>query len=155
MFESLATRVSWLCNRTLTDVNMLFQQMYSHYDIELSTLDHTAMTTPFLLFTFDLKNLNTEDDISDAALHASNFLRKECTIEAAALETSSVTAMIYWFDIALDDNVVVSTINLNCHWKQAAVILTDGVPVESNDKLIVKAVCDGGYFGVKVEVVET
>jgi hypothetical protein len=84
-------------------------QMKGHYDIELSTLQYTKLSEPVELLVIDLNRNAIDRSTTDELKNVVCF---------TACRTSSVTALIYWFELALTDDIVIVTSDEQCHWRK-------------------------------------
>ncbi|ELU04298.1 hypothetical protein CAPTEDRAFT_32873, partial [Capitella teleta] len=100
-------------------------QMTTHQDIYLSTLNHRRLSEPFELFKLDLNcDLKTPEDIHD-------FLNISREITVHSLCPGQVHAIVYWFDMNLAGDTIISTLSPLFHWRQAAIIIKQNLLVST------------------------
>jgi len=128
--------------------------MINHIDIELSTLAHTPVTDIFEMFSFDLNGdqPSTDSNLIDLMLDPNGSSFKEHSFKATALETTTITALVYWFELNLVGGLLVSTVDNRCHWKQAAVMVPKAPSVRVGDFINVRALCSNSCFNVDISV---
>jgi len=90
--------------------------MTTHVDIDLSTLQHTRLSDPFTLITFDLNECLNEDQ-------PLCFLEQMLKVKVTSVDAGTLTAVVYWFEFELSAGLRLSTLDTNSHWKQAAVMI--------------------------------
>jgi hypothetical protein len=115
--------------------------MKSHYDIELSTLQYTKLSEPVELLAIDLNSYAAEHSTAEQLMNVVGF---------TACRTSAVTALIYWFELALTNDIVLNTNDEHCHWAQAAILFFDELTVSEGHRYILTTTCDNGYLGAAV-----
>lgn len=108
-------------------------------DIELSTLDYTAVCDPIELTTLDL------DDVTEVTGHRTNVV---CVTASRSL---AVTAVVYWFELRLSDSVIVSTADTRTHWTQAAILFYDELKLEANCQYSLETVFSDSSISVTVQ----
>ena len=114
-------------------------QTKCHVDIELSTLDYTALCDPVKLMTFDLS------DVTKVTGHRTSV------VYVTASESLPLTAIVYWFELKLTDSMVVSTFDQRAHWTQAAVMFYDDIKLDVNCELRLKTVYNDSCISVSIE----
>nr|XP_020484047.1 protein arginine N-methyltransferase 9-like [Labrus bergylta] len=60
-----------------------------------------------------------------------NYTNREVKVQVTA--TGRVTAVPFWYNIYLDQEISVSTLSNNSHWKQAAAVLQQPLEVQAGD----------------------
>ncbi|MBN3297161.1 ANM9 methyltransferase, partial [Amia calva] len=95
-----------------------------HVFLDLSTLPCKHLSQPVELFTLDLMNSRA------------NYTSREVKVEACA--TGRVTAVPFWYQVHLDDEISLSTFSKDSHWKQAAVVLHQPIEVCTGDQLVLR-----------------
>ena len=118
--------------------------MTTHVDIDLFSLQYKKLTDPFELFEFDL------NEYSPGALPS--FLHQSKTFSVPVMEPGEVTAVVYWFDMVLLEDIKLTTLDQNSHWRQAAVMQKQHLMVSSGDNLKVKATCKSSLVDIKIQL---
>ncbi|XP_061685224.1 protein arginine N-methyltransferase 9 isoform X2 [Syngnathoides biaculeatus] len=80
-----------------------------HVFLDFSTLACRHLSKPTELFVLDLMDANA------------NYNNRDVRVQTTL--TGRITAVPFWYDIHLDEEIRVSTLAPNSHWKQAAVVL--------------------------------
>ncbi|XP_030644114.1 protein arginine N-methyltransferase 9 [Chanos chanos] len=111
-----------------------------HVFLDLSTLQCTHLSQTVELFTLDLMNPN------------SNYITRDVRVRASA--SGKLTAIPFWYQIHLDQDLSVSTFSQDSHWKQAAVVLQQPVIVQSGDWVRLKVKLHESSFSVAATVEE-
>lgn len=128
--------------------------MINHIDIELSTLVYTPVTDIFEMFSFDLNGdqFSADSSLVDLMLDPRGASFKESTFKTTALVTTTITSLVYWFELNLVGGVLVSTVDDRCHWKQAAVTIQKEPSVRAGDCINVRALCSNSCCNVDITV---
>ena len=108
-------------------------QMTTYAGINLSVLEHKTLSQPFELLSFDLN----EFDLGQVP----SYLDQSITNKVTAVETGTVHAVLYWFDLELTPKVKVSTLDNKFHWKQAAILQKTPITVSTGSKVKVQGMC--------------
>ncbi|MEQ2162744.1 hypothetical protein GOODEAATRI_022955 [Goodea atripinnis] len=90
-----------------------------HVFLDFSTLECRHLSEALELFVLDLMDANA------------NYTEREVMVEA--ISGGRITAIPFWYQIHLDQNISVSTLSRNSHWKQAAVVLQEPLQVQARD----------------------
>ncbi|KAM3864796.1 protein arginine N-methyltransferase 9 [Diretmus argenteus] len=90
-----------------------------HVFLDFSTLECRHLSESMELFILDLMNTNA------------NYTNREVKVQATA--SGRVTAIPFWYQIHLDQEISISTLSQDSHWKQAAVVLPQPVEVTVGD----------------------
>ncbi|KAF3687805.1 Protein arginine N-methyltransferase 9 Protein arginine N-methyltransferase 10 [Channa argus] len=90
-----------------------------HVFLDFSTLECRHLSEDVELFVLDLMNANA------------NYIHREVKVQATS--TGRVTAIPFWYHIFLDQEISVSTLSQNSHWRQAAVVLQQPLEVQAGD----------------------
>uniref|UniRef100_A0A6Q2Y7A7 Protein arginine N-methyltransferase 9 n=1 Tax=Esox lucius TaxID=8010 RepID=A0A6Q2Y7A7_ESOLU len=90
-----------------------------HVFLDLSTLQCRHLSDSVELFVLDLMNTNA------------NYTDRDVKVQASA--SGRVTAVPFWYQIHLDEEISVSTFSRESHWKQAAVVLHQPLVVRRGD----------------------
>ncbi|XP_038837222.1 protein arginine N-methyltransferase 9-like isoform X1 [Salvelinus namaycush] len=90
-----------------------------HVFLDLSTLQCRHLSDSVELFILDLMNTNA------------NYTNRDVKVQASA--SGRVTAVPFWYQIHLNEEISVSTFNQDSHWKQAAVVLHQPLAVREGD----------------------
>uniref|UniRef100_A0A1A8N5K8 Protein arginine N-methyltransferase 9 n=2 Tax=Nothobranchius rachovii TaxID=451742 RepID=A0A1A8N5K8_9TELE len=90
-----------------------------HVFLDFSTLKCRRLSETLELFVLDLMDSNA------------NYTNREVKVQATS--AGRLTAVPFWYHIHLDQEISVSTLNQNSHWKQAAVVLQQPLEVLEGD----------------------
>ncbi|KAM9314606.1 protein arginine N-methyltransferase 9 isoform 2-T3 [Pholidichthys leucotaenia] len=90
-----------------------------HVFLDFSTLQCRHLSEPVELFVLYLMEANA------------NYTNREVKVQA--MSSGRLTAVPFWYDIYLDEEISVSTLSQNSHWKQAAVVLQQPLEVQAGD----------------------
>ncbi|KAK0144927.1 Protein arginine N-methyltransferase 9 [Merluccius polli] len=90
-----------------------------HVFLDFSTLDCRHLSESVELFVLDLMTASA------------NYTNREVKVRATS--SGRVTAVPFWYQIHLDQEVSVSTLSQDSHWKQAAVVLQPSLEVRAGD----------------------
>ncbi|WAR00082.1 ANM9-like protein [Mya arenaria] len=117
-------------------------QMQNHLNIDLTTLNYTKLTDVTELLSIDLASITVETgpEVLD--------LNVERSTEVIA--SGKVTALVYWFEMRLDKDTVVNTLDARCHWKQAGIMIKDDLVVGHSQTLVAKVVLQNSCLDVKI-----
>ena len=107
--------------------------MTTHCGTDLSVLEHEPLSQPFELLTFDLNEFNVGE--------VPSYLDLSNNITVTAVETGTIHAILYWFDLDLTPEVKVSSLDTKSHWKQAAILQKIPITVSRGSTLRVKSMC--------------
>lgn len=119
----------------------MYFQMHHHLNIDLTTLSYTKLSDVTELLSVDFSSLSLESgpDVLD--------LKVERSFEVTA--PGKLTALIYWFELRLDKNTVVSTLDSRCHWAQAGIMVRDDLIVSQGQTLVTKVVLQNSCLDLK------
>ncbi|KAH3840796.1 protein arginine N-methyltransferase 9-like [Dreissena polymorpha] len=117
-------------------------QMQNHLNIDLTTLNYSKLTEVIELASLDFANITIETgpEILD--------LNVERSTEVIA--NGKISALVYWFEIILDKDTVVNTLDSRHHWKQAAIMIRDTFHVGQGQTLVTKVMMQNSCLDVKV-----
>nr|XP_046271482.1 protein arginine N-methyltransferase 9 [Scatophagus argus] len=90
-----------------------------HVFLDFSTLECKHLSECVELFVLDLMDATA------------NYTEREVKVQATS--AGRITAVPFWYDICLDQEISVSTLSQNSHWKQAAVVLQKPLEVQAGD----------------------
>lgn len=90
-----------------------------HVFLDFSTLECKHLSESVELFVLDLMDTNA------------NYTTRQVKVQAT--RAGRLTAVPFWYHIYLDQDVCVSTLSQNSHWKQAAVVLQEPLEVSAGD----------------------
>ena len=107
--------------------------MTTYSGIVLSVLEHKTLSQPFELLTFDLN----EFDLGQVP----SYLDQSVTSHVTAVETGTIHAILYWFDLELTPKVKISTLDSKFHWKQAAILQKIPITVSTGSQIKVQSMC--------------
>ena len=108
-------------------------QMTTYSGINLSVFEHKTLSQPFELLSFDLNEFNLGQ--------VPSYLDQSIGSQVTAVETGTVHAILYWFDLELTPKVKVSTLDSKFHWKQAAILQKTPITVSTGSKIRVQSMC--------------
>lgn len=120
-------------------------QVSMQLDLTLSTLAYKQLSLPFLMFHFDFNQpCETQDEMP-------SFLRQSKTITVEITQDGRLVAIPFWFDLGMDKDHHVNTMDRDTHWKQAAFLLEEPMEVKKGQKVIVIATVKDSsiWFDVK------
>ncbi|XP_023813413.1 protein arginine N-methyltransferase 9 isoform X1 [Oryzias latipes] len=90
-----------------------------HVFLDFSTLECRHLSEAAELFVLNLMDAN------------SNYINREVKIKVTS--AGRITAVPFWYHIYLDQEISVSSLGQNSHWKQAAVVLPEPLQVQAGD----------------------
>ncbi|MGH0184130.1 UNVERIFIED_CONTAM: hypothetical protein FKN15_014005 [Acipenser sinensis] len=93
-----------------------------HVFLDINTLPCVHLSQTVELFTLDLMYPNA------------NYNSREVKVQACS--SGRVTAIPFWYQVHLDDEISLSTFSEDSHWKQAAVVLDEAIEVKAGDLLL-------------------
>ena len=120
-------------------------QVSIQLDLTLSTLAYKQLSLPFLVFHFDFnQSCATQDEIP-------SYLRQSKTITVEITQDGRLVAIPFWFDLGMDKDHHVNTMDRDTHWRQAAFLLEEPMQVKKGQKVIVIATVKDSsiWFDVK------
>ena len=121
-----------------------------YIDIELSTLDYIHLTEEIKLLSFDLNDI-TQTNMADIDyLDCLPARHIENTVCVTALQTDTVTAVVYWFELLLADDVSVCTRDIGLHFTQSAILFYDEILLTEGTKYQLRTVCDHSYLNISI-----
>lgn len=118
-------------------------QMMTHVDIDLSSLKYKRLSDPFEMFSLDF------NEPSDGEIPS--FLEQTSQQRITACDFGQVTAVVYWFELDLTENVRLCTLEPTRHWRQAAVMQRCHLDVSTGTELLITAACKNSYVDVTVK----
>ncbi|XP_050416790.2 protein arginine N-methyltransferase 9 [Patella vulgata] len=95
-------------------------QSSTHVDVDLHTLQHKKLTESFLMFDF---SLNPDSSTNEPT----SFLEQSAILDVNILESGSITALVYWFELVVLDDLKICTLDYTSHWKQACMMIKEEV----------------------------
>ncbi|XP_053713553.1 protein arginine N-methyltransferase 9 [Synchiropus splendidus] len=90
-----------------------------HVFLDFSTLECERLSEAVELFVLDLMNVTA------------NYTNREVKVQATS--SGRLTAVPFWYQIHLDEEITVSTLDPKSHWKQAAVVLQQPLELRAGD----------------------
>lgn len=90
--------------------------------LDLSTLPHVPLSNSVELLRVDLMNPYL------------NNSRREVKVQIC--KSGRVTGIPFWYHMHLEDDIYLDTSSESSHWKQAAVVLDEPIPVQLGDELV-------------------
>lgn len=116
--------------------------MTTHAGINISVLDHTALTQPFELLTFDLNEFVIGE--------VPSYLEQSTSTSVTAVETGTIHAILFWFDFELTSKVKISTLDSKFNFKQAAILQKTPLTVSTGSPLKVRSICRNSCIHAEV-----
>ncbi|XP_072040981.1 protein arginine N-methyltransferase 9-like isoform X2 [Amphiura filiformis] len=115
-------------------------------DLTLSTLAYKQLSLPFLMF-----HLNFNQPCQEADGTIPSHLNQSKSISVEITQDGRLVAIPYWFDISMDKDHHVNSMDKETHWKQAAFLLEEPVEVKKGQKVVVIATLKGSsiWFDIK------
>ncbi|XP_066242258.1 protein arginine N-methyltransferase 9 isoform X1 [Saccopteryx leptura] len=90
--------------------------------LDLSSLPCTPLSKPVELLRLDLMTPYLNTSHREVKVHI--------------CKSGQVTAIPFWYHMHLDDEIRLDTSSEGSHWKQAAVVLDEPIPVETGEELV-------------------
>uniref|UniRef100_A0A667XU89 Protein arginine N-methyltransferase 9 n=1 Tax=Myripristis murdjan TaxID=586833 RepID=A0A667XU89_9TELE len=90
-----------------------------HVFLDFSTLECRHLSASVELFVLDLMD------------SSANYSNREVKVQATS--SGRVTAIPFWYQIHLDEEISISTLSQDSHWKQAAVVLQKPLEIRAGD----------------------
>lgn len=112
-------------------------------NIDLTTLTYSKLTDVHELLTIDLENVSIETP--------TNYLDQTLQKKLEVLASGKVTALVYWFELRLNKDTVISTLDSRYHWKQAGIIMKDDVSVLAGQQLVAKVKLQNSCLDVQIK----
>ncbi|XP_043918182.1 protein arginine N-methyltransferase 9 [Protopterus annectens] len=109
-----------------------------HVCLDLITLPCVHLSRPVELLRLDLMNP-----------HLSNYNRE---VKVPVCSPGQVTAIPFWYEIFLDEEVSICTFSKPSHWKQAAVVLDKAIQVQTGDELVLDIQYEKSNFSATVKM---
>ena len=110
----------------------------------MSTLNHTKLSETFELFDLDLVSVPSQGQSSLCSIQKSI----EKTVDV--INTGQISGLVYWFEIRLDENNCLCTLDTRYHWKQAGVIIKGDHMVISKEKVTARITLQNSCLDVLV-----
>lgn len=108
-----------------------------HVCLDLVTLPCVHLSRPVELLRLDLMNP-----------HLSNYNRE---VKVQVCSPGQVTAIPFWYEIFLDEEVSICTFSTSSHWKQAAVVLDKAIQVQTGDEFVLDIQYEKSNFSATVK----
>ncbi|XP_070552194.1 protein arginine N-methyltransferase 9-like isoform X2 [Ptychodera flava] len=118
-------------------------QATTHLDVDMITLSHQRITDAFQLMELDF---TSNSDVNALPL----YLENKVTVRVPVLENSSITAIVFWFEVHLDKDHTICTLDRETHWRQAAVIMKNAVNVHKGETIEVKATLKDSCIDIRL-----
>ncbi|XP_077984857.1 protein arginine N-methyltransferase 9-like [Glandiceps talaboti] len=137
-------------SRVMNDDNTLglhiapFINMYktsTHMDINLSTLPHHSLTPSFHIMDIDWT--------ADLDLDSHPLDTKTC-LTVPVSTTGTLHAVLIWYDLHMDEDTIISTLDDVTHWQQSAIILEDNVNVVKGDSVEMKVTLQKSCIDISI-----
>ena len=126
-------------------------QVTTQIDLDLTTLPFTALTDHVKAFSL---NFMEEVDTDHKVL---SMLETHSEQKVKVVKSGRIQAIPYWFVLHVDSRHSLSTYSgayAESHWRQAAVVLKDEIPVEAGQELLISASCANSSISINVNTVK-
>lgn len=120
-------------------------QARTHQDIHLSTLQHKKLSEPIMMWEIDFNEPLPKEELP-------SFLNIQTTINTKLISSGHLSAIIYWFELDYGQENIISTLDPNCSWSQAAVVLNDEISVHKDDVMTLFCTCKNSTIDIQLEV---
>lgn len=117
-------------------------QMQNHMNIDLTSLNYTRLTDVQEFLTVRIDGMSVESTRNDL----------EQTVERSieVMTSGKVTALVYWFELRLSSDIVISTLDSRCHWKQAGIMIKDDITMVAGKHIVTKVTLQNSCLDVKI-----
>ncbi|XP_060598408.1 protein arginine N-methyltransferase 9-like [Ruditapes philippinarum] len=117
-------------------------QMQNHMNIDMTSLNYTRLTDVQEILTIDISGISAKTTKNDL----------EQTVERSVevVTSGKITALVYWFELRLNKDIVISTLDSRCHWKQAGIIIKDDVSMVTGQHIVSKITLQNSCLDVKI-----
>ncbi|KAL3880349.1 hypothetical protein ACJMK2_032593 [Sinanodonta woodiana] len=122
---------------------MNYFQLQTHVDIDLDILPHARLSEPFQMFSLDFNEPLQAKELP-------SYLNQTREVTVKILDTGSITALVYWFEFRLDENLKISTLDSRTHWRQAALMIKGNNYVYQGQDMMCKFILQNSCFDVKL-----
>ncbi|KAK3604567.1 hypothetical protein CHS0354_026258 [Potamilus streckersoni] len=122
---------------------MNYFQLQTHVDIDLDILPHARLSEPFQMFSLDFNETLQAEELP-------SYLNQTKEVTVNILDTGSITALVYWFEFRLDENLRISTLDSRTHWRQAALMIKGNNCVDQGQDMKCKFILQNSCFDVKL-----
>ncbi|CAB1416322.1 unnamed protein product [Pleuronectes platessa] len=110
-----------------------------HVFLDFSTLECRHLSESVELFVLDLMDSNA------------NYSNREVKVQATS--SGRITAIPFWYQIHLDQEISISTLSQNSHWKQAAAVLQQPLQVQAGDWVLLAVKLHKSTISISAHVV--
>ncbi|XP_062243577.1 protein arginine N-methyltransferase 9 [Platichthys flesus] len=110
-----------------------------HVFLDFSTLECRHLSESVELFVLDLMDANA------------NYSNREVKVKATS--SGRITAIPFWYQIHLDQEISISTLSKNSHWKQAAAVLQQPLQVQAGDWVLLAVKLHKSTISISAHVV--
>jgi hypothetical protein len=116
--------------------------MQNHMNIDMTSLNYTRLTDVQEILTIDISGISAKTTKNDL----------EQTVERSVevVTSGKITALVYWFELRLNKDIVISTLDSRCHWKQAGIIIKDDVSMVTGQHIVSKITLQNSCLDVKI-----
>lgn len=122
--------------------SLILFQMQNHMNIDMTTLSYTRLTDVQELLHLDLGGITMET----TAPCIDQTVEKSLEV----VTSGKATALVYWFEIRLNKDIVISTLDSRCHWKQAGIVMKEDIFIETGQHIVTKIKLQNSCLDVKV-----
>ena len=125
-------------------------QVTTQVDLDLTTLPFSAVTSHVKLFSLNFME-NFDDDqkvLSMLETHSKQKVKVE--------KSGRIQAIPYWFVLHMDSCHSLSTYSgayPESHWRQAAIVLKEEIPVKAGQELLISASCVNSCIFINVNTI--
>ena len=110
-------------------------------DIDYQKLEFSKLSNCFDLLELDLQRIfSSKDGINLEP-------RGKCT--ADIIRAGNLDAVLYWYEIHLSHQIVISSLELGPDWHSTAFVLKQAIPVKANDRISIDCLFTNGFVRIK------
>ncbi|XP_023210613.1 protein arginine N-methyltransferase 9-like [Centruroides sculpturatus] len=120
-------------------------QAKTHQDIHLSTLQYEKLSEPEIMWEIDFNEPLPKEELP-------SFLNIQTAVDVKLISSGHLSAIVYWFELDYGRGNIVSTLDPNCSWGQAAVVLNDEITVYKDNVITLYCTCKNSVVDVQLEV---
>ncbi|XP_067126301.1 protein arginine N-methyltransferase 9-like isoform X2 [Centruroides vittatus] len=120
-------------------------QAKTHQDIHLSTLQYEKLSEPEMMWEIDFNEPLPKEELP-------SFLNIQTAVDVKLISSGHLSAIVYWFELDYGRGNIVSTLDPNCSWGQAAVVPNDEITVYKDNVITLYCTCKNSVVDVQLEV---